>query len=619
MRPIRTLVLPAIVAILALNCTTVPALRPEKSEQAAVAARVWQPVVADRVKRYIIGIDDAGFVDLRHLNFRNPPSIDDDGSGTQRLVFENRTIDRRVTVSLPVIAGSDINPPFAKEDGFTATCDPSNHQCSASASIDPGGQAFIGARFLVPNKLTAFSVTFSLESDPPTNSSGYVVWRQTPAPKQLPPPSNVLRILGGINGQVEPKLPLTDPTDITKPLTLSTASPYDGGERRYFKSTVNLDGTLFVPAWGSGEGTITFKDGELGRDSTLNLSASKYRVNLISENGLALRFGKFVFAAPSNKVSVNEAGEGFQFDLSRFIGFHGAFSASVITKRQRPPDATTKPNHDDNETLLQYTGIPFHTGADDRSAAFFRTASFYALFGRDENRLDEHSYATTGSEVTFAVPPTKTHGYLSGSSSLYLSRRGAGAFDGSTHGGVFFTRAAYTPQVSADPKAPTDTFTGLLGIGSADNSATTRDEGYVGEGQGFTPDIIFFSLLSRPLRVGGTPGIGSGLGNKRYLGLQYSTTRWSLLREFARLLLADDEIRSWSTVISVHKYDLRQARLGQNGRNAGWEGDLKFVVETLPKVRVNLGMGYYAPGNAVNDIIKRRVWAVTSGVSIDPN
>jgi hypothetical protein len=602
-------------ALLLASCQSMRAPRTAETQAAAaLAARQWKPIsVAPGVDAYVVELDDTGFVDLRHLNFRNPPTITDDAGITERLQFDNRTVDRRISVSVPIIAIAD--KAAVEEGGFVATCDPP--PCSAKATIKAGAHAFIRADFLPVNAVVPFRTRFVEELETPTNSLGYVRWN--PAAGAAVAPPNQYTITGGINGLVEPKLALSNPADITKPLTLSPTSPFVGGERRFFRGTANFDGTMFVPQWGSGEATITLKDGEYGRDPTLSVAASKYRINLVSINGLALRFGKFLFAAPSNKVAINELGEGFQFDLSPLVQFEGALNASVIVKRQRHPDATAAPLRDDSALLVQFTGIPFQRTPDrKRRSAFFRTASFYALFGRDENTADEHSYATVGSEIAFALPQTARHGYLSGATALYVSRRGQGKFDDSARGGVSFTRIAYTPIVSSDPKAPSDTFTALLGIGSADDAATSRDEGYISENQAFAPDIIFFALLTRPLRVGDTPGIGFGLGNKLYIGAQYSTNRWSLLHEVAKLLLDPKEIASWSSTLSLHKYDLREHRATHRGTDAGWEVDLRFTVETLPKVKVNLGVGYYRPGEALADIVQKDVWAVTSGVVIEP-
>ena len=625
MRSIRLILVIGLLSPLVLtSCTTLRPAAPETPDQKEAKrdqASHWRFISADGQDRYVVEINDAGFVDLRHLNFRNPPAIELREGAEQRLVFENRTIDRRVKVTVGLDQAKAIAAAAAdlQDGGFKMCKEP---PCSSvDATIEPGNRASIGAEFLKADVLTEFRVGFDDGSDVPTNSFGYLVWRpRAAAPLDAPvaqpalgdSPPNQFLILGGISGLVEPELDLSVPADITKPTILGTANPYVGGQRRFFRGAASADATFFVKNWGSAEATVTLKDGEYGRESTLNLSASKIRINLLSVNGLALRFGRFTFATPSSKVALNEVGEGFQVDLSPLVRFNGALNVSVITKRQRHPDASTAPVRDDTATLVAFTGIPVGI----RGLSFFRTANFYALYGRDENKADEHSYATVGTEIALARPRTTSRGNVAGSTSFYVSRRGYAASD-SVKGGVFFTELSYSPKKEGAPQTdPNDTWKAMVGIGAADDANTTSDESYVSENQGFAPDIIFFSLLARPLRVGGTPGIGSGLGNKTYLGLQYSTDRWSLLRQVA-VLLVPNEIRAWNTTVSLHKYNLREVRGGHSGRDAGWEADVKFFVETLPKVKVNLGFGYYKPGDAVADFIRDDMWAITSGVVIE--
>jgi hypothetical protein len=586
---VRMLIVVSILPVLFLSsCAT---LSDTMKAQNANRANRWS---ATSPGTYTVEINDTGFTDLRHLNFRNPPNIADDPNVTEQLQFVNRTADRRVKVSIKVADAQCATPP-----------------CTVEATLSPGDQFSLLADELKEKVLTEFRIRFEDGTDSPSNSIGYITWKATELPKNAP--DNQYLILGGINGQVEPKLDLSAPTDITKPTTLGTDNPYKGGRRRFFKGTASFEPTIFVKDWGRAEGSITLKDAEYGRDSTLNISASRYSINLLSIYGFALRFGKFVFATPSSKVALNEAGEGFQLDLSPLAAFKGNLNLSVITKRQRHPDATTEPTRDDTMLLAQYTNIPFPI-----STKFFRTMSFYGLFGRDENKKDEHSYSTAGTEITMAVPRTTTRGSYSGSTSFYVGRRGI-VNDGTSKGGVFYTTLSYNTKRDEAPKdKKSNTWSVNLGVGSKDDPTTTRDEGYASENQGFSPDIIFFALLAKPIRQGKTPGIGFGLANKTYVGFSYSTDHWSLLREVAKLIDREGkEIRSWNTTISLHKYNLRADRPTHPGRDAGWEGDIKFFVETLPKVKVNLGFGYYKRGKALEDFIRKDMWAITSGIVIE--
>jgi hypothetical protein len=498
--------------------------------------------------------------------------------------------------------------------------------CGATATLEPGGRASISTSALVRGVRTSFRVLFADEPEPPTNSLGYVIAEPplppqptppqdvqdvppAPAPAPAPPPAPAapsatsLLLLGGINGQIEPKLDLSNTGDATKPLILSPDHPYLSDHRRFFKGTASVEARLIVPQWGFGEGTLTVKDGEYARDSTLSLSTSKYRLVLQSAK-VQFAFGKIAFASPSAKVALNEVGEGAQLEFGERMGLkQAALNASVIVKRQRHPDLTTKPGRDDNALLFQYTNVPVNLGIFDK-------AGFYALFGRDENQDDEHSYAVAGTELKINMPAGLI-GAFEGFTSFYLSRRGQGKFDDGTRGGVFLTNVIYKPK-----SRPKDGVTAYLGFGSADDASTSRDEGYISENQGFAPDIIFFGMLTRPLRFGDTPGIGFGLGNKTYASLGYSLDGWSALTPLARLILGDKGVISSNSALSFHKYNLREDRAAHAGRDAGWEVDLKFAIETLPRVRVNVGLGYYSPGDAVNDIIRKDMWAITSGVVI---
>jgi hypothetical protein len=474
------------------------------------------------------------------------------------------------------------------------------------------------------------------------------------AQNQEPDDSLKITPAGSVGFVVTPQFP--PPANATAPVAITETSPYAGLRRSHFPATAQLDITDTIGARFGAETSFAYRNADLGGKDTASLPVTtpKYKFSLFALNGMILDFGKLGFASPSNKIAVNEAGEGLRLTLPTFRNGWGALSASRIIKRAPPVPQTQTDDGPASVNIVQLSNINLLRGWNgekeepedvmsgelpspllSRLVRGFRTANLIALVGKDQKLNNRHHYSTWGGEAIYVLPekaPTpassKASSTISGAVAFYKSHRASSSSNGVIgRGSVGLVRGTWNHFLNHDdpPKYAADyTVTALLGAGSRDDRKTARDEGYVGETQAFQPDTLFFGTFAAPLAAGAaaeaqgsTPTFSAGLGNKLYGGLLASTTRFSLLERLEKQLgTPDDEIVASSTTVAVHHYYSRNEIFGH--KDLGWELDLTSLTESPKGVKVSLGLAYYRRGSAVIPIQKRNTLAFIGNITIQP-
>lgn len=593
----------------------------------------------------VVPLDDTGIADWAFLNPRNPASLTT-SAGTATVVrFENQTLDRtiQVEISFPVVNRNDLariyrdsplleqwekeqrgndapipSNPLEKlnKAGVLESCTEDGERCTLKISVDPNLPREVQTAVIAPegsDEVTVLKVNFFDVVDTPTNQVGYM--RRTAGASDVRiTPLEPVNVVGAISGVVDPLVAaeLPDPADPTKTVRKSMIDsdhPYDGTQGNHMVASGKVELAYAMGTRADGRLTLVFKDGDLGTaedDKANKLSATSYLFNVYALSGLALRYGKTVFAQPSNRIAVREAGEGFQLGVQRF-------SLTHIVKRESVDFIVDADNEDHRVWIGQMINAPFGQNP------FFRRYSLLALYGEDDEPNKERTYTTYGGELFFGSIAAD----LGGSLAAYLSRNNSKnpALLSKGEGGVALltiTKALGKTMGQDGRERIRRSLTLLAGAGTGDDPSTAENESYIGETAGFSGDSIFLSRLARPLLEGGVPNVLPGLANKRYLGLQLNDNGFSLLAWIGRHLLQipDQDIKARSTKLSLHDYRFREAV--QGSADAGREIDLEFLVESPQGVRVTLGGGYFFPGDALKGLVLEDTWSVTAKVSIEP-
>lgn len=282
-----------------------------------------------------------------------------------------------------------------------------------------------------------------------------------------------------------------------------------------------------------------------------------------------------------------------------------------------------------------------------------------------------HEYSTYGGQINFTRPPQPGKsgaGAFYGTLSGYWSRREAKeenapcgnalhVCDGEGRVGLLTITHPFAVDKEGKSKG---NVTVTVGTGSGDDPSTpNEDEGYIGERATFAPDQIFLASFAgaistrdfidlksfestdptldrelkeqfRQLDIGVT-GLGRGLSNKEYYGMKVVLNEVSPLRRLAcfteragirpswlatlACIIPRSDIRSGATFLTFNHYRLRRPLTGSD-RDAGFEADAEFNIETPRGVKINVKGGYYWPGDAVKSFIPDEAWSLSAGVSL---
>lgn len=545
----------------------------------------------------------------------------------------------------------------------------SDTSVTVTLTVPPGSPADIDAWLLskAPKAIVPFNVDFFDQTDDPAYSRGYIALQEiNPADASVQPDSKFTsNLIAGLTTLYDPCLGGTECSG-----SLTDSTPYNGELKRHSKGRGQLDLSQNLGSRADAKLSLLYEANDFGQsevDGTNDpVRVSQFQINVFGTTGLILSLGKFTFAEPSNKIAISESGEGLRLTW-RYLAF------SYITKRES--NLGTANDHDkDREALLGEVTGPI------RGTSPLRRFRLTALWGEDrckQQRLSTppdppdpgtvingeckdatgspYTYATFGGELFFNVRADKTpedllagRTPLTGSIAAYGSHRDArlaGAPNGEGYVGLLTLGLPHKwvpekkeedPQedpkkVAAKKLKPRRIFTTLVGYGSGDEADSKDvDEGYVGEGATFANDLIFLSGMAMAIRKGSLSNsgddltrqewrrIGVGLSNKAYVGLQYTFTDSSPLEWVAIEVFNGDkrDIVSQSSTLSVHGYRFIEPIFGD--RDAGYELNADLRIEQPQHVKWRMTVGYFFPGDALKDLVKKETWTASMGVVIEP-
>ena len=642
---------------LALTFAQEPALARPRIED------VTTPTVRHQI---VVRLDRTGVASAPFLNPRWPPYLGPAGRGEDPspwqdaalLVFSNQAGAEQFLVSFAGI--SDKNRWAFMAAGLELT-DCHEGKCKATIIVPPGskGEKKIPVRLLRDAyvkdgaaKVTGFSVSLFHDETQLANAHGYF---------SLVPFSRLIEDEGGTKWSAA----VSADFGWTPDLSDLQATPDDdpiisAGTRRGAADDVKFDGSARIAleqslgAAANGVFELRVKNGALGTDA--KVTPTQYRLNIFGVRGARFSGGLFKVAEPSEAIALSEAGEN--------IGVHYSFlDVNHLIRKYVPrlrkdaldfKDAQADRNH--SATLLQLRGVPGLTWSRAQ-------VDIYGLYGRkhatrcvelqngrcpeqadasadfidsDEKPLVfrmNQSYWTWGTEVGVII-----HEGLTGTAALYRSRlsnkgRPVGATALLTDAGdgvaglgtVVWTSYGKNERANEethllDAKPARFTLRGQLGAGSADDPATAdHNEAYVGETAAFAPDELFLSVLAPAIRTSSGP-LGSGLANKMYGGLLFSTPRWSPLSGFAHLMrVPSTDVDAVSTTLKPHEYWLRSAT-ADAAKHLGTEVDAEFSIDAPAGVSYSVVLGSFWPGAAIaggsTPVIHGTQWTATMHLTV---
>jgi hypothetical protein len=517
--------------------------------------------------------------------------------------------------------------------------------CVARATIPPKQRAAFSRSILErrSDRWIVFTVSFFDEVEPPTNATGYVYLSSKTAAAILSKSAPD----EGLPGEVPQKLLFNFGGDGGADYALPKNAV--SGHIRRTTGTGSLGFQLSGPFDLSA--TLQFKKGEFGGPAGTNqVQATQYQAKIFGQIGTILEFGRFVFARPSSSIALAEVGEGLRFSFRRA-------SLGYLVRRESddPKGATNSADRDSYVLIGQYSApIRFLrslllTGAWGNEKGKTPPAENKTCIAKDlmtgaalPTCTIPHMYATLGFDAKFSTPSKNLVGSLAAYHSVRHVRAdprlddpaGLNVFPKTNgKGDVALLTLSWSRLVEHSLRKPLDqtkpdfSLAGFLGFGSSDDPKTKlRDESYLGETAGYANDKLFLSNIVETKRP-----LGHGLANKLYAGVQYTNSRWSPLGYIAAALKSSGDVQSQTTIITLHKYQLmREIDCGDNGtvvecnaalargqKNAGYEADVDFLIETPKNVRWTIGGAWYRSTRVVRALgVKNNPWIITAGVSI---
>jgi hypothetical protein len=519
--------------------------------------------------------------------------------------------------------------------------------CTARVTVPPNQRAVLSRSILDrrSDRVLQFTVSFFDEAEPPANATGYAFLSAETAQGLLatPDPTILARRREATPSEVPPKLAFNFAADAGADYALPDKEVVSHVRRTTGAGALGFQyiGPFDLSA------TLQFKKGEFGgAPSTNQVQASQYQAKVFGPLGTVFEYGKFTFAKPSSGIAISEAGEGLRFGVRRFnLGY-------VIRRESDNDKQIADRGDDDSYALISQISVPVPilrslvlTGVWGNEKKDVTPATNLTCTGQPPDNIacsTPYEYGTLGFDTRFSLGGRFPNFVTT--VAAYHSVRNLRTETRATTGGTNFTPVSngkgdvalmtfgWSRLIEQNLRRPLEqskpwfSLTGFLGYGSADNPKTKdRDESYLGENAGYTNDKLFLSTV-----VGTKSLLGKGLANKLYAAIQYSNATWSPLAWVATLLGAENQVESRSTTITLHKYHLIRdincdslsitqcdPALAKGQRNAGWEADLEFLVETPKNVRWTISGAWYRRSPAMQVIgINHNPWTATANVSI---
>jgi len=589
------------------------------------------------------------------------------------VVFDNRTSDRTFSVSLTLPKDAKIS----QADRSLFKCQP-GQACTVSRTIPPQNQMLFEDSILSAfNKsVIRFDVALLGETATITNSRAYLSLIPAFDENRNPQleergsaaPSKTKVTLSGRREPAFPTIPpgkgdppmgqadnftpcgkaLKDAFDPKTEPAICAAHPFVGDETQQLKGKGSIQITPNLGDRAEASATLGFRNGSFG--STIDkVGLDEYQVTIFGVNGLSLKAGKADFAVPSNGIAIVESGEGFAYTWRYYTLGH-------LVRRESAAGTADDGNRDKKDWYFYARSIPLgrsyreeqsrerregNAKSNTRRTFLSLFRSFDAIAVEGEDKDPGSTYRTYGGELFFArpqpamTPPDPTDGKRSvlntfnGSIAGYRSTRrfqqSASCLSDLTaarcrngRGYVGLLTLTWTPRIdipAAGAATTPHTFSAAFGLGSGDRPETeTTDEGYIGEVGTFSPDRLFFGTLLAKMNSERVQYVAPGLSDKRYFGLTWTSTKFSLWDLITEPIGIDKDVNSKSTIVALRDYRLRHPR--NNGRNAARELDITFQVEVPKGVTFSLELGYLEAGDAFADVIKDDVWSAAVIVNL---
>ncbi len=96
--------------------------------------------------------------------------------------------------------------------------------------------------------------------------------------------------------------------------------------------------------------------------------------------------------------------------------------------------------------------------------------------------------------------------------------------------------------------------------------------------------------------------------------MRYTNNQHTLFDFVASAIGVDDDVNSRTTAIALSETRLRTPRNGS--REGPREADVTFQIEVPKGITFSLDAAYLEPGKAYFDVITKRAWAFSIGVSL---
>jgi hypothetical protein len=633
-----------------------------KSQAKPGAQPTANTTAKDTVK---VPINNIGIASTEFTNPRKPFKLTDNGGNLLGgLEFVNRTADRKFLVTMQVEFDpndyfTDTNgkrwklgdlPDHAKDPGYLAAirsvfgvdelsgCElreaivAADRRVVCTAALTVVRKAMSGsARFtadllsLDKSKLLEFNIRRFGENDSLSNSTGYAA--KDPADVKEKPSKTTVKPVASVGLNSDPVFGLFDPDgeDGEKPpkFVIDDTHILTGDRRTHVPGSARLDVRHNIGSRADADLSFRFNNEDFGdQDGTSDVTARKYKLSIFAQNGTTLNFGKYVFATPGSEIAISESGQGFT--LSRGIGGID-LRASYVAKSEGNLLKQKKDTRDNTDYMFEVNNIDLHR--------LDASVNLIAVYGENDDPSDAHVSQAYGGELFFSAPLSwvkrdSAPPVFGGTLAAFRTNRSQSRLQtGQTEpasprgrGTTLLARGTVSLGISDAPTADEATVKYTIGasvaMGSGDRASTTRKESYIGENQAFAPDLIFFSTLLDPLTAPAVTEFESGIANKRYYSVDFTTNRWSLLEPLARTIgVEKTDIASRATTVQVNQYRFRNASAG---KLIGTEYDVRFEIETPRAVTVTLDVGYFVPASRFETLIRENVWSIAAGVKIEP-
>ena len=504
-----------------------------------------------------------------------------------------------------------------------------------------------------------FKVAFFNELERPANDTGFFKWKSGTERKT----EAKLKLTGAIGWSNTP-----DFKNQLLTVGVDEIDPLDNDRNNNFVGTGTLSLSANLGSRASARVDFRYATGVLGAaDSEEEVKTSFYQFNYFTKFGSSFRFGDYAFANPGAGIAISEKGEGGEW-------IHGIFSVAHIVKRESALGVVADDNRDAEVFIGQLKNLQAHQYATANLIGLWGRDKQQSITAKEYTTVtslpDNHGYTTEplpedvkvtvtqpyeyrtlGGEMFFFFPPDGENGpsirnvTQSGSIAFFQSERmfdeGIPTIflrpddreeddpmilfepgdleqpkDGKGQSWLFRYTFSFLQSRNAN-KAPTTKASSqirlALGRGSGGISGNV-DEGYLGETNGFAPDLIFLSGGLAASLNKGNPNIRSGLSNKKYYGLSFTKNNFSPIHWVMGFFEGKTKVTSASTTIAVHRYDLVDATIPDDknlltdAKPLGYELNLRTNL-ILPKgIKTQLDAGWFFRGEAVKPLLKDDPW-----------